>query len=378
MSPRKRSQRPAAAPSSSGDAAVTLTTENAEAQAADGDDHDSVTPANSEVSELRAEPSGDDEPASEHPIAAGDVDHVDPATATDDELPEATEPTRAEPPPEPPTTREQLKRVIESLVFVSSQTITAQQIGRIVKVKLAEVRELLGELMQEYSGRGIELVEVASGFQFRSAAASAPFVRDLVAARPVRLTRAQLETLALVAYRQPITRPEIDDVRGVDSGSALKVLLERGLLKILGRKDEPGRPLLYGTAPYFLEFFGMRSMQELPTLREFTDLTDENRELFKRKTGEAPDLAMAGTESIAPEEAEIGDDELFAIAEAAKRAAEEDEGAAAEQAEPTHVEAPEADGSADGADDEVASPAAAEHSDEDSARDAVVDLDDED
>lgn len=130
-------------------------------------------------------------------------------------------------------------------------------------------------------------------------------MRDVVAQPPVRLTRAQLETLALVAYRQPITRPEIDDVRGVDSGSALRVLLERGLLKMLGRKDEPGRPLLYGTAPHFLEFFGMRSLKDLPTLREFTELSDENRALFQRKTGETIEEAEAAL--LAAEEAEPQD-----------------------------------------------------------------------
>jgi segregation and condensation protein B len=205
-----------------------------------------------------------------------------------------------------PTTRAHLKRLIESLIFVSDQIISAQQIARIVKAKQAEVRELVVELSAEYEGRGIELVEVAGGYQFRSAAASAPFVRDLVAQRPVRLTRAQLETLALIAYRQPITRPEIDDVRGVDSGSAIKVLLERDLVKILGRKDEAGRPLLYGTAPYFLEFFSMKGMQDLPTLREFTELNEEHRELFQRKTGEIPDLS---TEAFTSGSAEYIDPE---------------------------------------------------------------------
>lgn len=190
---------------------------------------------------------------------------------------------------EAPKTRAHLKRVIESLIFVSDQVITAQQLGRITKTKIGDVREVLAELAIEYEGRGLELVEVNGGYQFRSAAASAAYVRVLVAARPVRLTRAQLETLALIAYRQPITRPEVDDVRGVDSGSAIKVLLDRELIKILGRKDDAGRPLLYGTTPFFLEFFGMNSMQELPTLREFTELSDEHRELFKAKTNDIGD-----------------------------------------------------------------------------------------
>ncbi|HEY2735847.1 MAG TPA: SMC-Scp complex subunit ScpB, partial [Polyangiales bacterium] len=237
----------------------------------------------------------EDEPVSEeHELADGEQDEAGPAESL--------------PPAAAPTTRAHLKRVIESLIFVSDQIISAQQLARIVKAKQAEVRELIGELSGEYEGRGIELVEVGGGFQFRSAAASAPFVRDLVAQRPVRLTRAQVETLALIAYRQPITRPEIDDVRGVDGGSAIKVLLERDLIKILGRKDEAGRPLLYGTSAYFLEFFGMKGMQDLPTLREFTELNQEHRELFQRKTGEIPDLSQEA-ESPLTTSSSVDDDE---------------------------------------------------------------------
>jgi segregation and condensation protein B len=187
---------------------------------------------------------------------------------------------------------------------------------------VAIVRPVLKEMVEAYEGRGIELAVVAGGYQFRSAPSSAAFVRDFVAQKPVRLTRAQLETLALVAYRQPITRPEIDEVRGVDSGSAVRVLLERSLIKILGRKDEPGRPLLYGTSPHFLEFFGMKSLKDLPTLREFAELTEENRALFKRKTGEEveeAEAALAAAEEAARQEGEeqgeaLDDDALEALA----------------------------------------------------------------
>lgn len=209
----------------------------------------------------------------------------------------------ADPTPEPERlSREEIKRVLESLIFVAERPITPVQLGRIVKLRMAEVRELVAEIIPEYAGRGIEIVEVAGGYQFRSVPASADWVRTLVAQRPQRLTRAQLETLALVAYRQPITRPEIEEVRGVDSGSTLGVLLDRALLKILGRKDEPGRPLLYGTTPQFLEFFGLAGLKDLPTLREFTDLNDDSRALFQRRTGhsvdEAPDAdAAAGLDS---------------------------------------------------------------------------------
>jgi len=193
------------------------------------------------------------------------------------------------------------KRLVESLVFVSDRAINPQQLGRMLKIKSVLAKELADELITEYEGRGIELVELSGGYQFRSAPSSAHVVREHISQPPVRLTRAQLETLALVAYRQPITRPEIDDVRGVDSGSALRVLLERGLLKMLGRKDEPGRPLLYGTTPFFLDFFGMKALKDLPTLREFTELSEENRALFKKKTGETIEEAEAAL--LAAEEA---------------------------------------------------------------------------
>ena len=170
-----------------------------------------------------------------------------------------------------------LKGIIESLVFVSEKPIDVQDIARVARAESREVRRLLHELKREYQSRGVQLEEVAGAWQFRSSAANAPFVRELLQAKPVKLTRAQVETLAIVAYRQPITRPEIDDVRGVDSGSALKVLLERDLIRMIGRKEEPGRPLLYGTTTYFLEFFGLRSLRDLPVLREFTELTPESQ-----------------------------------------------------------------------------------------------------
>jgi segregation and condensation protein B len=116
-------------------------------------------------------------------------------------------------------------------------------------------------------------------------------VRELLQAKPVRLSRAQVETLAIVAYRQPITRPEIDEVRGVDTGSALKILLERDLVRTIGRREEPGRPLLYGTSRFFLEFFGLRSLRDLPMLREYTELSEESQASLTARlsqVGESP------------------------------------------------------------------------------------------
>ncbi|MEO0324541.1 MAG: SMC-Scp complex subunit ScpB [Myxococcota bacterium] len=206
-----------------------------------------------------------------------------------------------------------LESVLESLVFVADKPITERQLAKLSGRPLPEVREALARLEERYEGRGVELQAVAGGYQFRSAAANAAFVRELVARRPVRLTRAQLETLSIVSYRQPVTRPEVDEIRGVDSGSALKVLSERGLLRVLGRKDEPGRPLLYGTSKLFLEFFGLKSLGDLPTLKEFTELSDESRGIFERRMGEPLDLAgveaqAQAAEAAAQEELLLGDE----------------------------------------------------------------------
>src|SRR6185369_2464930 len=154
------------------------------------------------------------------------------------------------------------------------------------KIDKKRVEELVEEIRSDFQHRGVRLDEVGDGFAFRSNPAYSEYVRGYLSLRPVRLSRAQLETLSIVAYRQPITRPEVDDVRGVDSGAVLKSLLERDLVRIIGKKDEPGRPLLYGTTGIFLEFFGLKGLGDLPTLREFTELTDESRRAYEREMGE--------------------------------------------------------------------------------------------
>ncbi|MEZ4308384.1 MAG: SMC-Scp complex subunit ScpB [Polyangiaceae bacterium] len=181
-----------------------------------------------------------------------------------------------------------LRGVLEALIFASADPQNARDLARLAKADLKLVKELLIELRDQYQHRGFRLDEVAGGYAFRTSPAFAPFVRELVARKPVRMSRAQLETLAIVAYKQPITRPEVDDVRGVDSGPVLKSLLERGLVRILGKKEDVGRPMLYGTTSDFLEFFGLKAIADLPTLREFTELTDESRRTYEREMGEEP------------------------------------------------------------------------------------------
>ena len=172
---------------------------------------------------------------------------------------------------------EHLRGLLEALVFASDKPLKTTDLARAASAPVKQTRDLLAELKVEYASRGIVLEEVAGGWLFRTSALYAPFVRDLTNERPVRLSRAQVETLAIVAYRQPITRPEIDDIRGVDSGATLKLLLERDLVRILGKKDEPGRPLLYGSTAAFLELFGLKSLKDLPTLKEFTELNEDSR-----------------------------------------------------------------------------------------------------
>ena len=207
-----------------------------------------------------------------------------------------------EPPPSQDVARGHLKGLLEALVFVSDKPIKASELAKSASAPAKEIRELLVELREEYAQRGVQLDEVAGGWIFRTNPQYAPFVRDLTKQRPVKLTRAQVETLAILAYRQPITRPEIDDIRGVDSGATLKLLLERDLVKILGKKDEPGRPLLYGTTPQFLEFFGLKSLKDLPTLREFTELNEDSRRVVERELGDVLEAKLGDAT-----EAKLGD-----------------------------------------------------------------------
>jgi segregation and condensation protein B len=193
--------------------------------------------------------------------------------------------------------RAHLKGLIEALVFVADQPVSLNEIAKAAgRADRKLVKALAEELRQDYARRGIHLDEVAGGLIFRTNPAYGPFIRDVAAKKPVRMTRAQLETLAIIAYRQPLTRPEVDEVRGVDSGPVMKMLLERDLIKILGKKDEPGRPLLYGTTPAFLEFFGLKALKDLPSLREFTELNEDSRRAYDKEMGDSdaptePDLS---------------------------------------------------------------------------------------
>lgn len=210
---------------------------------------------------------------------------------------------------------EHLRGALEALILVSDKPVAAVRLARLTGQDLGTIRVALGELARAYEGRGIVLDEIAGGFQFRTSPKYAPFVRMLVQQKPTKLSRAQLEVLSIIAYRQPVTRPEIDDVRGVDSGSALKLLLERNVIKIIGKKEEAGRPILYGTTTEFLELFGLKSLRDLPTLREFAELTQESRDIFERRIGEPLPGQGQGMDLQTHYEAAAGGDEEEGVSE---------------------------------------------------------------
>lgn len=172
---------------------------------------------------------------------------------------------------------ENLRAVIEALLFASDIPLSPDKIGEILGgADRATILETIRDIEGEYEKRpgGIILEEAAGGFQFRTRTELGEWVRKMKGIKPALLSQAALETLAIVAYRQPLTRAEIEKVRGVDVGGVLKNLLERKLVRILGRKNVPGKPMIYGTTKKFLEVFSLNDLSDLPTLREMTELQE--------------------------------------------------------------------------------------------------------
>jgi segregation and condensation protein B len=179
---------------------------------------------------------------------------------------------------------ELLKKIIEGALFAAGQPLNIEQLGFLFdeaeRPDNATLRATLEVLMQEYAGRGIELREVASGFRFQVRQETGPWVSRLWEEKPTRYSRALLETLALIAYRQPITRSEIEEIRGVSvSSHIIKTLLERDWIRVAGHRDVPGRPALFATTRDFLDSFNLKSLAELPSLAEIRDLDKINEEL---------------------------------------------------------------------------------------------------
>ncbi len=162
-----------------------------------------------------------------------------------------------------------------------------------------ELREVLEQLQRDYAGRGIEIVEVASGWRIQVCKEYSTRISRLWEEKPGRYSRAMLETLALIAYRQPITRGEIEEIRGVAvSTNIVKTMLERDWVQVVGQRDVPGRPSLYATTREFLDYFGLQSLADLPTLAEIKDLDELNRKLNLSDPDEDVERADAANEAV--------------------------------------------------------------------------------
>jgi segregation and condensation protein B len=172
---------------------------------------------------------------------------------------------------------EETKVIIEAIIFASDSPLSIDRIREILPdVEKSEITRLLQELVHEYETKrgGFLLQEVAGGFQFRTRADLSYWIGKLTKGKAATLSHAAMETLAIVAYKQPVVKSEIDRIRGVDVGSSLKGLLEKKLVRIMGRKDVPGKPMMYGTTKKFLEVFNLKDLAELPTLKELKDLNE--------------------------------------------------------------------------------------------------------
>jgi segregation and condensation protein B len=179
----------------------------------------------------------------------------------------------------------ELEATIESLIFVSVEPLPLAKIRECISscnklISDQEIQSALYSLMNKWSdenrivGRGMSLKKLGGGYIFATSQQNSEVVKKLVQVKPYKLTKAQVEVLSIVAYRQPITRIDVDEVRGVDSSAAIKRLCQVNLVKILGKSEGLGRPLLYGTTKKFLEMFELNSLHELPTLQEFESLSE--------------------------------------------------------------------------------------------------------
>lgn len=186
-----------------------------------------------------------------------------------------------------------LVNALECILFVADEPLPEGRIAAVLGVNDARVRQLVDELSRRLDGSGLQVLKIAGGYKLSTRPAYAHWIEKFREPEPTRLSKAALETLAIVAYRQPITQPEIDAIRGVDSSGVLGTLLEKGLIRQRGRKDAPGRPFLYCTTTEFLAAFGLADLSELPmidSLRKASEMT------FGVAASQEPELALAPTE----------------------------------------------------------------------------------
>lgn len=206
---------------------------------------------------------------------------------------------------------QQLKSAIEAVLFISGSPLSVDRLkGLFEETTKEQVEAQLGSLKQDYASRGagVMLSEVAGGWQLATCPEQAAWIRKFRTVKvSTKLSRPALETLAIIAYRQPITRTEIEAVRGVNIGGIIRNLMERRLVKIVGKKDVPGKPMMYGTSMDFLQYFGLKDLSSLPTLKEFQELEageeamvdapgSEDAEAAAHEVTEGESVETAGTE----------------------------------------------------------------------------------
>lgn len=234
------------------------------------------------------ETSSSEEPAAEpaveaHAVEAAVTDMAAPAPASDPALSDL----RA------------LKGILEALLFVTAEPIPVTRfLALLGAVTKQEVDQALASLSHDYEqeGRGLQLAEVAGGYRIVTKAEFAPWLKRLEKVKaPSKLSRSALESLAIIAYKQPIVRGEVEQIRGVETSGVIRTLLERKLVRIVGRKEEPGRPIMYGTTKVFLEHFGLRDLSQLPPLREFKELGESEQAMLPIDESEA-----VGPEAVSP------------------------------------------------------------------------------
>lgn len=192
----------------------------------------------------------------------------------------------------------ELQAILESLLFVSSEPLSLARLTAVLgNVATVEVESALLNLGQtfEQEGRGVRLAKIAGGYRLVTRQEHAPWIKRLDKAKTAaKLSRSALESLAIIAYKQPLVRSEIEEIRGVETSGVLRTLLERKLVRIVGRKEVPGRPIMYGTTRFFLEHFGLSDLSQLPPLREFKELGDAEQSLLPMDGGDI----SSGDESI--------------------------------------------------------------------------------
>lgn len=177
-----------------------------------------------------------------------------------------------------------IKRVIEGMLMASRDTISIKQLTKLLSseenISESQIKEIINKLIADYAGRGIELKELASGYRFQICSDLSIWINRLFEEKPPRYSRALLETLAIITYKQPITRAEIEDIRGVTiSTNTIKTLLDRKWVKIAGHKNVPGKPALYVTTNEFLDYFNLKNLKELPDLEQIINEKKINEQL---------------------------------------------------------------------------------------------------